>query len=143
MVNSFPVILQQVFHKAGLRTPQLDRYIREREKLFAEILTQHPTLTREKLKTLFLCALHMGNYLNHDGGLTLTALSQFSAEVRSCAALLLRRPEFAGLVTLAKTKKESKGGFVNGTLIGWICQIEESRIMNAKSVYTEILGGVH
>src|SRR6185312_15466452 len=92
-----------------------------------------PGLSRVELKKLFLLTLHMGNYLNHNGNVEVEFLSEFRSEVRKCASRLSKRPEYLELAALARERSHNP----LGTTIAWICQIEESKVMQAKTIFTE------
>jgi hypothetical protein len=132
MVNSFPTILNQIFNGAGLATPCLTAYVTQREDLLRDLTSF--TLSREELKKLFLICLHLGDYLPCNDFVPIHFLSRFQFEIRSCAKKLLTIPEYASLhsraISLSKRNPLS-------SMVAWICQREESKIMQAKTLFTE------
>jgi hypothetical protein len=61
LVNAFPTIMRQVFNKAGLKTPFLDEYVDQRERVFKELCADS-SLDRARIKQMFLRSLHGGDY---------------------------------------------------------------------------------
>jgi hypothetical protein len=141
IVNSFPTIMSQVFQSAGLYCPYLVDYVARREELFQELCT--PRLNRDQLKKLFLRSLHGGCFRHkYDGYLPF--LGGFESELKSCTEKLLQAPGYRHIRALLKkqelenkepTKKKKKS--VLGRAIALICQGVESRIMRAKTLFTQ------
>ena len=129
LVNAFPTILSQVFKQAGLKTPFLDEYVARREELFQEL--RLTGLERDGVKVLFLLSLHGGNY-RRSTDCIVPFLQQFQAEVRSCAQLLLALPAYADIKARVAEHRNPIG-----SAIGLIAQLGESKIMAAKTVFTE------
>ena len=130
LVNAFPTILCQVFKQTGLQTPFLDEYVARREELFQELCSP-PALDRDAVKHLFLISLHGGNYRNMTECMV-PFLEQFQCELRSCTRILLESPCYADFKARAATHTNSLG-----SAIGLIAQLHESKIMAAKTVFTE------
>jgi hypothetical protein len=132
MVNSFPVIMNQVFKRNGLFTPFLTSYIEDRDLLLRDHAS--PTLPRDAVKKLFLISLHLGDYMCHNDYVPIHFLSRFQNEIKSNAKCLLKTPDYASLHSLAVSLKRRNP---LGTMISWICQRAESEIMQAKTEFTE------
>ena len=128
-MNAFPTIMSQVFKQAGLKTPFLDDYVGRREELFQELCT--PALDRVTLKGLFLTSLHGGNYRHKVQG-SLPFLERFQSELKACTQSLLDASGYADL----KAQVEQKTNPL-GSAIALISQINESRIMAAKTTFTQ------
>ena len=96
---------------------------------------------RKQIKDLFLTILMLGDYIHRNDNIPVTFLSNLQIEMKTNARALLRIPEYAQLHTLAKlqTPKKRKGKQTNplATMLSYICQQEESKIMHAKTVFTE------
>ncbi len=127
MVNAFPTIMSQVFKQAGLSS-FLDEYVAKREEVFKDHETD--TLTRDVLKNLFLVSLHGGNYYNKIR-VFLPFLDRFQLELKSRTRKLVHTPKYSYLQYLA-----NKTNFL-GRAIALISQVNESKIMAAKTVFTE------
>src|SRR6185437_6794639 len=132
MVNSFPTILCQIFRNAGLSTRYLKAYVETRDQVFEDSIT--PSLKRDGLKRLFLASLHLGDYLPLNDHIPIPFLSSFQAEVKANAASLLTKPEYEVMWERAKSQSKKRP---MSSIIAWICQREESRIMKAKTAFTE------
>jgi hypothetical protein len=130
IVNAFPTIMKQVFNQLGLKTPQLDRYVEDREVVFDELSSG--SLDRGRIKGLFIRCLHGGDYFS-EAGVYLRVLDRFQREVRSSMQVLLRDPRFAEINTLALANPENPVG----RAIALICQRNERKIMQAKTEFTE------
>ena len=129
LVNAFPTIMSQVFKQAGLSSPFLDEYVARREEVFEEIKTD--TLSRSDLKKLFLVGLHGGDYFHHTK-FRVPFLDRFQRELKSCTRKLLGGKRYAYLKHLALEKENHLG-----SAIALISQTNESKIMAAKTVFTE------
>ena len=129
LVNAFPTIMSQVFKQAGLKTPYLDDYVARREELFQELSTSD--LDRGALKGLFLTSLHGGNYRYKAKGLV-PFLEKFQHELRTCTEVLLRDPSYASLKAHVEQKPNPLG-----SAIALVSQCVESKIMAAKTSFTE------
>jgi hypothetical protein len=129
LVNAFPTIMSQVFKQAGLSSPFLDDYVTRREEVFKEIETG--ALSRSDLKKLFLVSLHGGNYFHHIKRYV-PFLDHFQRELKSCTRKLLDSKSYAHLKHLAGEKRNHLG-----SAIALISQANESKIMAAKTVFTE------
>src|SRR6185437_7510856 len=132
MVNSFPTILCQIFRNAGLSTRYLKAYVETRDQVFEDSIT--PSLKRDGLKRLFLASLHLGDYLPLNDHIPIPFLSSFQAEVKANAASLLNQAEYEVMWERAKSQSKKRP---MSSIIAWICQREESRIMKAKTAFTE------
>ena len=83
------------------------------------------------VKSLFLISFHAGNY-RYKAKVTLPFLEQFQREMKTCTELLLLDPCFAAVKTLVQHKSNPLG-----SAIALISQLNESKIMAAKTVFTE------
>ena len=128
-MNAWTTVMSQVFKQAGLKAPFLDEYVARREELFQELCT--PTRNKAAVKVLFLIAFHAGNY-RYKAKVTIPFLEQFQREMKTCAELLLLDPCFASVRALVENKSNPLGSAI--TLIS---QLNESKVMAAKTVFTE------
>jgi len=100
-----------------------------REELFQEL--RSPTLDRDALKGLFLLSLHGGNYRKVDECIV-PFLEQFQSELRSCTRVLLASPRYADFKARVANHRNPLG-----SAIGLIAQLNESKVMAAKTAFTE------
>ena len=128
IVNTFPTLLNQIFIRLGQPSPLLAAYVEDREQLFKDIADH--SLPRDEVKRLFLVSLHLGDYLYHTKGFVIQFLTRLQAELKRSARVLAESPAYASLYDLAKTEEKSNP---LATLVSWVCQIEERKIMQAKT----------
>ena len=131
LVNAFPTIMRQVFNKAGLKTPFLDEYVDDRERLFKELCAES-SLDRACIKKMFLVSLHGGDY-ERASGVRLPFLQEFQRELESRTKLLLQDPRFAQISVAAKKSKNYVG-----RAVALISQVNERKIMQAKTIFTDV-----
>ena len=106
-MNAFPTIMRQVFRQAEFKTPFLDQYVDEREKVFNDVCTG--LLDRVFVKKLFLISLHGGDYFQ-EAKVVLPFLPEFQRELFSSITQLLNLPRYAKFKALAQKNEWNPNG---------------------------------
>lgn len=129
MVNAYGEILLQVFKLRRIECPPLEEYVKNREQLFAEILTAAPCLNRKDIKKAFIVAMHGGCYRKHaTDGLQVNALSRFTGGVRHAVGKLKVHPDYAAI--FKQSQESSRKTYTDlGRFVSFVCQIEEARVV--------------
>lgn len=119
MVNCHATIMQQLCKSNGVATPQLDKYIKDREELLAEVVKDY-TVSRDQAKNLFIVLLFYGTFgtwkKEHELDETFESndfITALSNEIKTIGCLIIvENPKETELCKKLK-KKNPKGSVVS------------------------------
>ena len=131
IVNAYPTIMSQVFQRHELACPFLLKYVQDREGMFEELACYAP---RKQLKDYFIITLHLGNYFYSTNDMQIPFLSSLLIELRRNVKCLVTLPAFAPFYKFALREDKTRP---YSSTIAFICQVEESKILHAKMLFTE------
>jgi hypothetical protein len=119
MVNCHATILQQLCKSNNIATPELDKYINNREELLAEVVNDY-TVSRDQAKNLFIILLFYGTFATwkkeHELDETFESndyITALSNEIKNIGCrIIVENPKEVELCKKLK-KKNAKGSVVS------------------------------
>ena len=134
--NCFPTVLQQLAVQNNILCPELTKYVADRQGIFEQVQRETGPLSKDILKTCFITMLHNGSYLATTKGVRVNLLESFQAEMKTISNSFVEvYPDLAKRV-MEDAEKQNK----LGTLVSWICQMAERKIIEASKEFFEKQG---
>ena len=140
IVNAFPTIFDQIAGKHNIDTPELDKYVANRNAVVDKICADL-SLSFDQVKRAFLIALHNGSYLQATNNQSHHAIEAFEKEIHKTGVALIQLPEYSNMwkdafdAQTEKKKHDEKPGNSMGTFISRICQVVENDLIMATTEY--------
>jgi hypothetical protein len=134
MVNCHATIMQQLCKSNSIATPELDKYINNRENLLAEVMEDY-TVSRDQAKNLYIILLFYGTFTTwkteHSLDETFEAndyITALSNEIKTIGCrIIVENPKEYELCKKLKEKK--KKGNPNGSVVSLLLQCIEDHIL--------------
>ena len=131
MVNTYPTIMLSLFTKHELPSKFLYEYVKNKDSVFTELACFAPP---DLLKLFFITTLHLGNYIYQNNNRPIPFFSHLLSELKINVRALSHLPTYTKFYTFAQSQNRTKP---LRTFITYICQVEECKILYAKTLFTE------
>ena len=138
MVNAFPSILVQICNKFNVKCTVLKNYVNEKDSIITQIMKDHPQLSYQDVKKMFLICMHNGHKLKDQSisSYENIFLNEFTLELNTIAYALMKMEHFKKMKNLVYRPDMDKHNKC-GTFISWICQDIESKVVLAAKAFFE------